>query len=41
MTPSAGRPALALLKEGLKDLSELCSILEQHVEDELPDAQES
>ncbi|CAM9563380.1 unnamed protein product [Scytosiphon promiscuus] len=35
---SSGRPALELLKEGLRDLRELCSILEERVEQEIPDA---
>lgn len=33
---SAGRPALELLKEGLRDLRELCNILEERVEQEIP-----
>lgn len=32
----AGRPALELLKEGLRDLRDLCNILEDRVEQEIP-----
>lgn len=33
---AAGRPALELLKEGLRDLRDLCDILEERVEQEIP-----
>jgi len=36
--PRAGRPALELLKEGLRDLRDLCTILEERVEQEIPNA---
>lgn len=31
-----GRPALAVLKEGLRDLSELCALLEKRVDKGIP-----
>ncbi|CAM9597142.1 unnamed protein product [Ectocarpus sp. 13 AM-2016] len=37
---TTGRPALELLKEGLRDLRDLCNILEERVEREIPDAED-
>ena len=37
---STGRPALDVLKEGLRDLRDLCNILEDRVEHDIPDALE-
>lgn len=36
---TTGRPALELLKEGLRDLRDLCDILESRVEQNIPDAE--
>lgn len=33
---TTGRPALALLKEGLRDLRDLCDLLEDRVDEEIP-----
>lgn len=35
---SSGRPALEVLKEGLQDLRDLCDVLEERVEEAIPDA---
>ncbi|CAN0044827.1 unnamed protein product [Ascophyllum nodosum] len=37
---TTGRPALEVLKEGLRDLRSLCDILEERVDEALPDPEE-
>ena len=34
----SGRPAMEVLKEGLRDLRSLCDILEERVEEAIPDS---